>query len=783
MIDNVTQELERYGEYADAVAPAITTDEIRRRDGERVSAPTGPRRAFPNWAVAVGAAVAVFVLIGGFVWLVSGIGTEFVDEPAPVDDGFSTVVGPDASVQFAVSLARTPDGNPLVLFMAEPQDRAVLVACDDEACGSFTETVVVEFGLPESGQVSEIAIGADGLPVFAFTRYDEDTRSTEAGIVHCLDVACTRRSVADVLSNAGGGMGPVFAVDPQGLPIAVFSDWGADGQTGVYHVVRCGDPSCQDHTVASIADAGGTPVVRFAESGSPVLAFVRNRSEDRKADLVMHACADDSCSSVGTATVVTEVSLNGHPLDMTYTADGFPVFAFDTPRLAVALCSDAACTGPVGVSFVDTGVEEARVIAIGPNGFPMIAYTSMAPEYSRELRVAACADMACSEGTIQVVDTHDWMNSIDMVIDPTGQPVLAYQTGSGLKITACGDPYCESDSQNSLSWDQASFVSTAPAIPDASGWVQVESFPTDTGSTWAGAAAANSERIITVGFSSDKPTAWISTDGEEWTDHVIAQNGDVWDVAVGDTGYVAVGTTCSMMSEDVPCDPAVWVSSDGAATWTRVVDDEVFEGCSSLTTPDPGCQTWIDGIATTDTGFYATGYDIVDGTPPNHEVAWTSSDGLTWQRIYPPPETTRPPYPQLVTETEWQNGRYGLGAECTGDETNLTCQPFGWTSPDGTSWVPITLDTADFATSERAALIEDGLHVVSGTFGLLATGNHLDTTTWEETPMMFLSNNGLEWVPYRLPAEMWGVNELVSLGGRVVATSGVSGIWIWTPPA
>jgi len=49
--------------------------------------PTGPPPAtvpawrVPSWAAAVGAAVAVFVLIGGFVWLVSGTGTDVVEEP------------------------------------------------------------------------------------------------------------------------------------------------------------------------------------------------------------------------------------------------------------------------------------------------------------------------------------------------------------------------------------------------------------------------------------------------------------------------------------------------------------------------------------------------------------------------------------------------------------------------------------------------------------------------------------------------------------------------------
>ena len=368
-----------------------------------------------------------------------------------------------------------------------------------------------------------------------------------------------------------------------------------------------------------------------------------------------------------------------------------------------------------------------------------------------------------------------------VVVVAVGGPLLLLRGGS------------DTDVQSSIP-DVVEPTTTVPRVasttPVSSGWLQVKSFPADTGSTWARAVAANSERIITVGMRDDKPTAWISTDGEEWTEHLIAQVGEVLDVAVGGQGYVAVGATCPkiVIPTGVPCDPAVWVSPDDAATWTRVVDDEVFEGCSSLTTLDP-CQSKIDGIATTDTGFYATGLDTIDGTPHNREVAWTSPDGLTWQRIYPPPETTRPPYPQLVTETEWQNGRYGLGAECTGDEPNLTCQPFGWTSPDGTNWAPITLDTADFATSERAALIHEELHLVSGTFGLLATGIHLatgyllDTTTEEETPMMFLSDDGLEWVPYRLPAEIRGINDLVSLGDRVVAASGVSGIWIWTPPA
>lgn len=49
--------------------------------------PTGPSpapvpaRRVPSWAAAVGAAVAVFVLIGGFVWLIGGNDSDVVEEP------------------------------------------------------------------------------------------------------------------------------------------------------------------------------------------------------------------------------------------------------------------------------------------------------------------------------------------------------------------------------------------------------------------------------------------------------------------------------------------------------------------------------------------------------------------------------------------------------------------------------------------------------------------------------------------------------------------------------
>ncbi len=100
MTHDVIQQLEAYGAHADAVAPAISTDELDLRSAGRIPA-RAPQHRIPNWAVAVGAAVAVFILIGGVVWLVGGNGSDVVDEPMPVTTSVAvtpTTIAPSAPV-------------------------------------------------------------------------------------------------------------------------------------------------------------------------------------------------------------------------------------------------------------------------------------------------------------------------------------------------------------------------------------------------------------------------------------------------------------------------------------------------------------------------------------------------------------------------------------------------------------------------------------------------------------------------------------------------------------
>ena len=132
--------------------------------------------------------------------------------------------------------------------------------------------------------------------------------------------------------------------------------------------------------------------------------------------------------------------------------------------------------------------------------------------------------------------------------------------------------------------------------------------------------------LVAVGATLDEngediATVWTSRDGRQWEriepDNTVFTPGTVMvDVALGEHGYVAVGT------ED-GTDAAIWRSPDGA-TWTRIdTASQSFDGIGSL-----------DSVAALDAGYVTVGSRAwIDGNSGVLTV-WTSPDGVTWDRIH-----------------------------------------------------------------------------------------------------------------------------------------------------
>jgi hypothetical protein len=141
-------------EYYDAAAEPVDIAEILARSEHR--------RVVPNWGVAVAAGLAVFVLIGGFVWLVSGTSSEVIEEPMPTVVATTTATIPDET---PVSV---PDTAPLIRVDPEqvasglPVDATNAVAVGDGSLWVWTGLGIVRWDL--EGRDAELFGSADGLP-------------------------------------------------------------------------------------------------------------------------------------------------------------------------------------------------------------------------------------------------------------------------------------------------------------------------------------------------------------------------------------------------------------------------------------------------------------------------------------------------------------------------------------------------------------------------------------------------------------------------------------------
>ena len=156
----------------------------------------------------------------------------------------------------------------------------------------------------------------------------------------------------------------------------------------------------------------------------------------------------------------------------------------------------------------------------------------------------------------------------------------------------------------------------------------------------------------------------------------------------------------------------MWTSSDGL-TWGRVVDDEAAFGgdlAPSLTSVTVGGP-----------GLVAVGVDW----DREAAAAWTSTDGLDWQRV---------PHDEAVfggeagqwmhSVTEAGAGLIAVGREGLYDEGSAAV----WTSPDGITWRRLAHDElalGDGAESESMA------SVTTGGPGLIAVGGASHWRGWQ----------------------------------------------------
>jgi len=148
-----------------------------------------------------------------------------------------------------------------------------------------------------------------------------------------------------------------------------------------------------------------------------------------------------------TIATVEYAESGGGGTSITIGADGLPVIIFykDADQcLKVAHCADVACSvatiafvGPcLGIPATDTS------ITIGADSLPIISYYD---QDNRYLMAAHCSNLACTSATLAILDnvvSPGTGTSIAIGVD--GLPVISYQANGQLRVAHCPDIGCTS---------------------------------------------------------------------------------------------------------------------------------------------------------------------------------------------------------------------------------------------------------------------------------------------------------------------------------------------------
>lgn len=267
-----------------------------------------------------------------------------------------------------------------------------------------------------------------------------------------------------------------------------------------------------------------------------------------------------------------------------------------------------------------------------------------------------------------------------------------------------------------------------------------------TGAVLMFAVAEGGPGIVAVGYGcEDEPdrcppyaTVWSSADGTEWTRtpldfDVFGEGSGMYDVVASPHGIVAVGATENWVSDElVRVRPSVWISSDGL-DWVRAWDGPETE--RDVTVYGQFDVQMQAVTAATDGILVAVG-SMLDDQGAAVAAVWTSSDGVTWDRVPHDPAIFGGDGELELTMWDVVADTSGFVA-VGGERRSGVIRPALWTSPDGFSWSRVDLDSA------TADFVGPFGNVTVGGEGLVVTGPVMFEGFGQVT--VWTSANGSDW--------------------------------------
>jgi len=213
------------------------------------------------------------------------------------------------------------------------------------------------------------------------------------------------------------------------------------------------------------------------------------------------------------------------------------------------------------------------------------------------------------------------------------------------------------------------------------------------------------------------PRLWRSPDGETW--EVV----DIDGTPFGDDYHFPHSSTVNASGE------LVVFSGIGLGTGTAAFMTADLQTWETFPITEPANPVFAAAVAGSPARFLAGGmlstWSEADQATTETSVAWTSTDGRTWQPIAPPDVDG------TIDDIAWDavHDRFvAVGVDADGI-------PHAWLTEDGSRWSAIPL--ADEPMRMQAVTAADGLIVATGLSGSVETGVG-ETFVWS-------SHDGITW--------------------------------------
>jgi hypothetical protein len=366
-----------------------------------------------------------------------------------------TATNPDSSFssgQFS-STQLDDNGNPVISHYDLNNADLRLTHCADPGCISAVTNTVDDGGInaDDVGQFTSLELDHHGYPVISYF----DVTNGDLKVAHCNDVNCAGGDDAPAgpVDDAGTtGMYTSLALDNDNPVISYYNF-----DTAKLMLAHCNDPDCADGDDAPAAAVNtgeaGQDVGLYSSlalsGGFPTVAYYNADAGDLE---VVH-CDDANCAGSEPAATVDDGAGDAVGADLSMALDdGNPVIAYYhdglNSGLSIIRCNDADCNTKGTPSLPDFGFLGPidTSIAIDANHLAVVSYIGESAD--RELRLARCLDLACSDGNV-VVSSPDPVPSqlpafTGIVLDADGNPIMSrFDTmNSNLVVTRCIDHFC-----------------------------------------------------------------------------------------------------------------------------------------------------------------------------------------------------------------------------------------------------------------------------------------------------------------------------------------------------